>query len=404
MRAFLGVLMALVSTLTFGAVAIEIQTGGTPLPTYWSGTSCRLDVFAYSLPIQEPGEGPGWTEPTIDEAWMWLRGYENPNDPQEETTTQEIFHWKRRMTPRPGPFNFSVGQRIMFDSSQFKHGSRVEIHVKIIENGGAVTEARDSTTVYNVAGVFSHRHAHETHRPDLPNPVTAAVEIRPVLMQNNYYVPFFEVGISGVPTTTWNTGQLLNAHSQCTLLYVDTHGGSGIGGSNFSHIWDNNNATLCALPGSPFPDMLTASQSKVGTGTPPFQNGLPPTWISYIDACSVSNNNQFAEATLWPYLNYYGGWTENQATIGWNGDSAWYSKSHHAIEMYHMMLLDRLDVDVARNDGGSTPRVSYLGTMVVHGDYFARLKGAYYPFVNPNGTRKLLDNDGDLVHDWWYAY
>lgn len=283
--------MALVSKLTLGAVAIEIQTGGTPLPTYWSGTSCRLDVFAYSLPIQEPGEGPGWTEPTIDEAWMWLRGYENPNDPQEETTTQEIFHWKRRMAPWPGPFNFSVGQRIIFDSSHFEHGSRVEIHVKIIEDGGAVTEARDSTTVYNVAGLFSHQHAHESYYPGSPNPMTAASEILPVLLQNNYGVPFVEIGIPGQAQTEWTRSDFLAAYSQCTLVYVDTHGSCA---NNVALFVDSTNIdqNLCgpvyALPHPSGFDVLPRTQSKVGTGMPPFQSGLPTTWLSYIDACSTS--------------------------------------------------------------------------------------------------------------------
>lgn len=402
MRVLLGVLMALVSNLTFGAVAIEIQTGGTPLPTYWSGTSCRLDVFAYSLPIQEPGEDPGWTEPTIDEAWIWLRGYENPNDPQEETTTQEIFHWKRRMTPMPGPFNFSVGQRIMFDSSQFKHGSRVEIHVKIIEDGGAVTEARESTTVYNVAGLFSHQHAHETYwpNPQYGPPFTAAQEIRPIFLQNNYSAPFFEVAVPDATATYWTRSQFLDAYEQCTLIYVDTHGACGQG----SFVFDSNSQPISALPHSVLPDVITRSQSKVGSGLPPFQSGLPPTWISYYDACSSSVDNSFAEASLWPYINYYGGWNENQANIGWSATSHWYSKSHHAWEMYESMLNYDSNVHWARLQFGAGPRTSGAASMIVHGDYHARLKGAYYPYAGPNGEPALLDHDSDGVHDWWYSY
>ncbi len=396
-------LVALVSNLTFGAVAIEIQTGGTLLPTYWSGTSCRLDVFAYSLPIQEPGEGPGWTEPTIDEAWMWLRGYENPNDPQEETTTQEIFHWKRRMAPWPGPFNFSVGQRIMFDSSHFEHGSRVEIHVKIIEDGGAVTEARESTTVYNVAGLFSQQDAHHSRWPGSGG-ITAAEVIKPLLELNNYAVPFYEIGVPGQPTTNWSNAEFLNAYTQCTLIYVDTHGSCGGSITRFidstSHI-TSQCGPVYALPHPTGFDVLPRTQSKVGTGMPPFQSGLPTTWLSYIDACESSQTNSFAESMLWPYHNYYGGWTENQANIGWDANSAWYNKSYHAIEMYQYMLEGYDNVHTASVVGGF-PRYSGVASMVVHGDHHARIKGAYYPYIAPNGRPEKPDFDNNGIHDWWY--
>lgn len=393
------------SAWCFVVVDINIQSAELPLPTFWSGSACRIEVEALTIATQ--GGDPTPIEPTILEAKLFLEQM-SPHYPGAVERSEMVKHWQAAEGLNGPVPTFGIGGGWMFDSLEFRHGRELRVRVWVKEVGNVITEETDSTTVYNRAFELCHEDSSKNGSDEIH------AEMAGFFDYENYLLARYHA-IYGEDGTYWDDVDGHHAILNATMLYIDTHGRLAYPD------WDETvffsasegGGGVDAIPSpvgghgtSPFAIDLTIN--SVGQGPPPFQSGRPTTRVAYLDFCNsspfVGNDppvfrNDFAEALLWPYYNFYQGWTENQATIGWSGGSGWPSSTSIAYDMFQYMLQERMDVRTARIEIGE-PVISNQGTMIIFGDFRARLRGVYYPYANPDGRGQLCDFDNDGQHDW----
>ncbi|MGQ9881305.1 MAG: hypothetical protein ACUVSV_10655, partial [Armatimonadota bacterium] len=177
----------------------------------------------------------------------------------------------------------------------------------------------------------------------------------------------------------WTKQMLLNDMDVCTAFYVNTHGEIGRFTSDwdeYSHIWE------FVWPD----DILPVRQSAVGSGYPPFNTGVPPMNVAFIEACLTGTDNSFS-VLLWPYYNAYNhNWCENQAYVGWRiktlvdgtraANTGFWSALASGCTAHQAR--DALVYDYLAATGQQLAPGQHPTDLVsVWGDYYARIWGVY---------------------------
>jgi hypothetical protein len=129
--------------------------------------------------------------------------------------------------------------------------------------------------------------------------------------------------------------------------------------------------------------MYLVRQVAVGSGYPPFNSGSPPINLAFTDACITGQDNQFAEALLFPeYTAYNQNWCENQSEVSWR-ISKLVLGTKASSEALWFALAGGATANQAR-DVASNAYWALVGgylfptsTMSVWGDYYTRLYGLY---------------------------
>ncbi|GIV15057.1 MAG: hypothetical protein KatS3mg022_0492 [Armatimonadota bacterium] len=266
---------------------------------------------------------------------------------------------------------------IRFASTHFPDDTHLEIYAEGTDSAGQTGSASRYVQVYNKATLYG-RNEWEND----PSAPTAGV---PPSLE---YLAYMNHNVSHTCVALgWTKQMVLNDIEPCTVFYVNTHGNVGV------FISDSDELTGVIeeiLPG----DVLPVRQAAVGTGYPPFNTGLPPINLVFIDACLTGTDNSF-NVFLWPYYNGYDtNWCENQAVVGWN-ISVDSRKTQACAAAFWSGLADGLTAHQARNqmveeyfspEPVPGPWRDYAS---VWGDYYTRLSGAY------------TGSDVYAPHFWW---
>lgn len=256
---------------------------GEPVPAYFSGTNCR--------------------------AFGWVSHDENP--PAQQLLAARLYVNGTQVDGAVGGPGTSwvVLLGAMFDSTHFPHGTLVEVRVEAIATDLSVVTDSYYAPVYNWAALVG--------RYDM--------DVEP---KNEY--GFGSENWKGLPTAHsaviamnylsyqhtplgWTADEFLTCMEPANLVYLHSHGHplpytwSDTNDYHLADVWlerirpyDTGGVTL---PGDRFvrPRKLQA----VGQGYPPFNSGVSPVNLAFVDACYTGVTNAFAEAFLVPYYNGY---------------------------------------------------------------------------------------------------
>jgi hypothetical protein len=159
----------------------------------------------------------------------------------------------------------------------------------------------------------------------------------------------------------WNHVRANSGALNAECLYYASHGNHD---ANGFMLWtDTDDAVNFYEPGNNFPTLpydpalgtilrdtymapnhfpvRPVAQAKVGTGTPPFNDGGPPLNLVFLMACCCAATNSPAEAYLWPYRNAYqppGSPVEDKAAVGWDAPFDLRAISEVATRFYTYLL------------------------------------------------------------------
>lgn len=189
-----------------------------------------------------------------------------------------------------------------FASTHFADSTNLEIRAEGWDSAGGTASTSRFVTVYNKATLYG-RNEWEND-PSAPSAgVPPASFWLSVSMHHDISHTCVAFG--------WTKQMILNDMDVCRVFYVNTHGDV----NEFESDWDEYSGTHEYIYPS---DVLPVRQSAVGSGYPPFNTGIPPINVAFIDACLTGYDNGFS-VLLWPYYNAYNtNWCENQAWVGWS--------------------------------------------------------------------------------------
>jgi hypothetical protein len=254
---------------------------------------------------------------------------------------------------------------VRFSSTHFPDSTNLQIYAEGTDSAGQRGSASRYVLVYNKATLYG-RNEWEN---DPSAPTAGVPPSSEFLSAMNHNVSRTCVALG------WTKQMLLYAIEPCTVFYVNTHGNIGVFTSDYDE--------LTGVVEPIFPeDILPVRQAAVGTGYPPFNTGLPPVSLAFIDACLTGADNSF-NVFLYPYYNGYNtNRCENQAVVGWRIPVA-VDKTQACAAAFWCGLQDGLTVHLARDQmveeyfyPDPVPG-SHRDHASVWGDYYTRLNGAY---------------------------
>ncbi len=277
-------------------------------------------------------------------------------------------------TPYPMPY---VYLNVRFASTHFPDNTNLEIYAEGTDSTGQTGSASRYVLVYNKATLYG-RNEWEND----PSAPTAGVP------PSSQYLAYMNHNISRTCVALgWTKQMVLYDIEPCTVFYVNTHGNVGV----FISDADELSGTVEPIyPG----DVLPVRQNAVGTGYPPFNTGLPPINLVFIDACWTGMDHSF-NVFLYPYYSGYNtNWCENQALVGWNM-SVDADKTQACAAAFWSGIADGLTAHQSRDQmvaeyfsPDSVPG-SPRDWANVWDDYYTRLSGAY------------TGSDIYAPHFWW---
>jgi hypothetical protein len=147
-----------------------------------------------------------------------------------------------------------------------------------------------------------------------------------------------------------------------------------------------------APPNNPGPFILETRQNAVGSGTPPYNNGLPPVNIAFIYACYTGEDNAMAIGFLWPYYFYN---ATNQAELGWPLIFLRETRANRTSNAFWGALKDGLTAVEARQEAVD----EYLGYHEEHPEYYLRCWGDFHARLNG-----VYTGSSYLPPTFWYDY
>jgi len=251
----------------------------------------------------------------------------------------------------------------------------LEIKLRAWDSMGHYGEGSEEVRVYNKACIYGRNDFETKYAPD-------GVSVAPV---GNALSAMNHDTSDSVTGFGWSRFQIMDDIAECTALHVATHGSYYSFGSDFDEfdldvIWERIYPTVEHAPDEnpdfgPF--ILDTRQAAVGSGTPPYNSGIPPINIAFIYSCCTGTYNDIAAALLWPYYFYS---AVDQAKLGWRIEAE-IVKINVASTAFWGALADTLTAVQARQItvdeylGYHEPNPeSYLACW---GDFYARLYGVY---------------------------
>lgn len=98
----------------------------------------------------------------------------------------------------------------------------------------------------------------------------------------------------------------------CTVFYVGTHGEAH--STRFQSDRDESPIPPNGVERIDTGEVYQKRVSAVGSGAPPFQSGIPPINLAFVDACDTGQDSAMGEAFLHPFANHVD-------RAPWRGDS-----------------------------------------------------------------------------------
>lgn len=257
----------------------------------------------------------------------------------------------------------------------------LEIKLRAWDSLNHYGEGTESVRVYNKACIYGRNDVE--NRPG--GETVAAVGALLASMNHDITDSVNELG--------WTKFQILDDIEVCTAFHVVTHADYHLITSDFDEFDPGNWEYIYAAQqyGQPGPYILDTRINGVGTGSPPYNNGVPPVNIAFLYACCTGEYNSMANAFLWPYYHYN---ATDQAEAGWRitvGDIY----ANRTSTAFWGALADAKTAAQARQLAVN----AYFGQrttnpqnfLAVWGDFYARLYGVY------TGSKYLPP-------EFWYYY
>jgi hypothetical protein len=350
-RSALRLVIATLAGLPFALCASVIVTvpSDSLIPTWFSGTNCVASGKAQS------------TDGTITRAELYIGGILVRVWPEENFGQQFV----------PGPLILSA----VFSSTHFDHMTDLEIKLRAWDSKGHYGEGSEEIRVYNKACIYGRNDFETKYAP-------GGVSVTPV--GNALTAMNHDTGDS-VTELGWSRFQIMDDIAECTAFHVATHGSYYSFASDFDEfdpdvIWERVYPSIDYAPDQnpafgPF--ILDTRQAAVGTGTPPYNSGIPPVNIAFVYSCGTGTYNVMANAFLWPYYFYS---AVDQAMLGWAIEAA-INKINVASTAFWESLADTKTAVQARQitvDAYFGQEIEFPEQyMHLWGDFYARLYGVY---------------------------
>lgn len=218
-------------------------------------------------------------------------------DESASNSNELVSRLQQQNSPQPKYPSIPRSLAVVFDSTHFAEGTNLSIVFEAWTNTGYLS-ASGSASVKNAALLYGRMEFEQGVNP-MEHGVPSGVE---TLGPLNY-------GLYVATTTPWGLQEMRAVLMHCNVFYVNTH-------SNLSAPWrfwtDRNEASTpvweLMVPWhslDPVLNMEDAVYEKVGLGIPPFNANQPPFNLVWIDACHTVEDNEFAKAFFWPYINAY---------------------------------------------------------------------------------------------------
>ncbi len=350
-----------ISSLALGNVTCGVpnpnfQRGLSTMQTYFSGTNCFASGIASTN--NTPFE---W----VTDASLYLNG----------ELVREVHGRNDHYTPAMLSVNF--------DSTHFPDGSILSVRMEATSNMGNTGTFVNRGTVYNKATLYG-RNEWEA------NPAWASAGVPAA---NQWLTTILHTTAPQNITKGWDSNAVLNDIIPGTVFYVNTHGNNSPNPLFLSDSDELTHVQEFVFPNSSYSttnQVLEYRKLAVGSGTPPFNSGLPPVNLAFLDACLTGLDNAFADAFLWPYTNYFSNsYTVDQAEVGWricglisatarDGQAFW-----GALAQGYTAHMARDMMVTAYYSPMSPPSATSI--VSVWGDYYTRLHTVYTSDDTPSG-------------------